>query len=99
MARERMVTRTVSFTECKFMAMVVSTASVVTDTVKVSGVFDSNEDILKAVKKSYETADYKPTVVVSSEVKEILYGMPEEDFIRLAKELPPRKIYGNDSEA
>lgn len=99
MARERMVTRTVSFTVCKVMAMVVSTASVVTDTVKVPGTFDSIDDILKAVKKSYETADYKPTVVVSSEVNEILFGMPEEDFIRLAKELPPRKVYGNDTEA
>lgn len=99
MARERMVTRTVSFTECNVMVMHVSTATVTTETLRISGTFDNDNDILKAVKKSYETVNDKPTYIVSSEVKEILYGMSEEDFIRRAKELPPRKVYDNTTEA
>lgn len=96
MARMRMVTRTVNVTNCEVMALTISTASVSTDTLKISGTFDSKDDALKAIKKQYETADYKPTAIINMEVSEILYGMPEDKFIELAEILPPRKVYGDE---
>lgn len=97
MARIRMVTRTVNVTNCEVMALTISNASVSTDILKISGTFDNKEDALKAVKKQYETADYKPTAIISMTVSEILYGMPEDKFIELAEILPPRKIYGENA--
>ena len=98
MARIRMVTRTVNVTNCEVMALTISTASVSTDTLKVSGTFDSKDEALKAIKKQYETADYKPTAIINMEVSEILYGMPEDEFIKLAEILPPRKVYNETTE-
>lgn len=98
MARVRMVTRTVNVTNCEVMALTISTATVSTDTLKISGTFDTTADALNAVKKQYETADYKPTAIVNMTVSEILYGMPEEKFIQLADIMPPRKVYGDNTD-
>ena len=94
MARERMVTRTVSVTECKVMCLRISTAEVTTDTLILSGTYEHDRDVLKAIKKLYETEDYKPTAVIETTEHEILYGMTEAKFIELAEALPPRKVYG-----
>lgn len=98
MARVRMVTRSVSITNCEVMCLTISTAAVSTDTLKISGTFDSKEEALKVVKKQYETADYKPTAIINMQESEILYGMPEEKFIELAQILPPRKVYTKEAE-
>lgn len=98
MARIRMITRTVNVTYCEVMALTISTASVSTDTLEITGTFDAKEDALKAIKKQYETADYKPTAIISMAVSEILYGMPEDKFIELAEILPPRKVYGETAD-
>ena len=58
-----------------------------------------NVAALSAVKKQYETDDFKPTAVIKSETSELLYGMPETEFIKLAKILPPRSTTTTESEA
>ena len=90
MARERMVTRTVMIVEVEVMTVNTLTAEVKNLIVEIPGGITDEKSILKAVKKSYETSCLKCVTVVRSTVKEQLYGMPESEFIRLAKILPPR---------
>ena len=90
MARERMVTRTVNVSEVDVMTVNTVTAEVRTITVEIGGGLTLEKDIMKAVKKTHETSTVKCVAITSVKQKEILYGMPESDFIKLAKILPPR---------
>lgn len=90
MARERMVTRTVMIVEVEVMTVNTLTAEVKNLIVEIPGGITEEKSILKAVKKSHETSHLKCVAVVRSSIKEQLYGMPESEFIRLAKILPPR---------
>ena len=99
MARQRMVTRTVNVTTCEVMGLTISQAAVSTIKVQLIGVYADKDTALKAIKKLYETDDYKPTAIISVSTEEILYGMPEEEFIKMATIMPPRKDYtSSDSE-
>ena len=90
MARERMVTRTVMIVEVEVMTVNTLTAEVKNLIVEIPGGITEEKSILKAVKKAHETSHLKCVAVVRSNIKEQLYGMPESEFIRLAKILPPR---------
>lgn len=90
MARVRMVTRTVVVTVAEVMCVDVTTAEVKIANLELSGSFADNEALLKAIKKAYENDTYKCVAVQSTEEKEVLYGMEEIEFIKLAKVLPPR---------
>ncbi len=91
MARERMVTRTINETTVNVMIVDVTTANVTIQPLKLSGTYTEDE-ALKACKKRYETDTIKLVHVDSMEETEILYGMPEDEFMKLAKVLPPRQI-------
>lgn len=93
MARQRMVTRTVNVTTCEVMGLTISQAAVSTIKVQLNGTYADKDSALKAVKKTHETEDYKPTAIVSMTTQEILYGMPEDEFVKLARIMPPRKDY------
>lgn len=90
MARMRMVTRTVN--ENTYTCMCVDTLNAEIENCDfIVGVeFDSDEQALKHFQKQYNTDTFKVVAVVAHSVKEILYGMPEADFIHLARVLPPR---------
>lgn len=90
MARERMVTRTVELSIAEVMTLDTTNAKVETIAYEVGGGLTDEKAVLKAVKKLHETDTFKCVSVVSVTVKEILYGMPEIDFIKYAKVLPPR---------
>ena len=101
MARERMVTRTVVVTVAEVMCLDVTTAEVKIESYEISGSFTDQNSILKTVKKAYETDTYKCVAIQSTTEKEVLYGMREIDFIKLAKVLPPRSANSttdNDNE-
>lgn len=90
MARERMVTRTVTETVAEIMCLNVTTCEVSIRTFTYAGEFATNEELLKTAKKISETEDFKLVHINSASTKETLYGMSETDFIKLAKVLPPR---------
>lgn len=94
MARERMVTRTVEVSTIEVMCLNVETCEVSTQNFELSGYYDDFNVALKSVRKLYETDKFKVVTVQNITVKEVLYGMPEIDFIRMAKVLDPetRKI-------
>lgn len=89
MARTRMVTRTVEVNTYSVMTCNTETAEVRTIDYKV-GVIPQSIDPMKYLKKQYETETLKLCAITSHTVETILYGMPEDEFIKNASVLPPR---------
>ena len=98
MGRIAMVTRTINFTEVTALTVDVVAQSTATQVYTLSGTYAENEKLIKALKKEYESDTIKIVSVLSTEVQEKLYGMTEQEFMSLAKVLPPRKIYNSTSE-
>lgn len=99
MARVRMVTRTVDTTVCEVMTINVTTATVKNISVTVNGKYEDKSELLRVIQKNCDSDTVKHVSVISFENKETLYGMPESKFIELAEELPPRKVYGEDTDS
>lgn len=94
MARERMVTRTVTQTTVKVMCLNVTIAEVTINEYTIGGTYTEDE-LLRKCKSLFETDELKLVHIEASFVSEILLGMTEEDFIRYAIVLPPRKTQGD----
>lgn len=94
MARQQMVTRTVDSTLVSALCVDITTQETITNSYDISGKFTNdekgNEKLLKATKKVAETDTLKVVSILSKEAKETLMGMTEQEFMSLAKELPPR---------
>lgn len=89
MARERMVTRTVEVSTISVMCLDTVTCDVSVRNFGMSGRYDDSKVALKDVRKEYETDTFKCVAVQNITVNEVLYGMREVDFIRMAKVLDP----------
>ena len=89
MAREKMVTRTLTITTVEVMSVEISTSTIGTARFDIVGehTFDT---ALKAVKELYETENIKIVTITDLVLNDYLYGIPESDFIKMAKILPPR---------
>ena len=98
MARERMVTRTVNVTVCETICMDVVNVDTQIRDLELSGIYKDEKELLKALKKSYETDTYKVVAIQTKTEKEILYGMKEIEFIKMATILPPRFAKENEVE-
>lgn len=91
MAREIMITRTITSTKANVMCLDVEAGEPFNETVEVARTYKDDEALLKAVKPLIETDAIKAVHIVDKEVVETLYGMPEQVFIMNAKVMPPRK--------
>ena len=89
MARERMVTRTVEVKQVNVLTLNVETMKAEKMIVPITGKPDDKK-LEKLVKAAVETESVKFVQILGIETSEVLYGMTEADFIRLAKVLPPR---------
>jgi hypothetical protein len=97
MARKRMVTRTIEQTTAKVMTLNVVTAEVTITPYTISGEL-TGDVLLKALQDTYQTDTMKLVHVLESTVESVLYGMEEEEFIKLAKVLPKRYVTVSESE-
>ena len=86
MARERVVSRTVSTRICTVMCADLSSNSVKQIELEISATIPENQ-LVKALQKQYNTNTLMVLNVVSSTVQEQIYAMPEEQFIKLAKKM------------
>ena len=86
--KERMVTRTVDITVAKVMAVNLTTATVSIVEHELNGLYENDQKILDKINADSENV--KAVAVQEINVKEVLYGMTETDFIKNAKVLPPR---------
>lgn len=89
MTRKRMVTRTVMQTTAEVMTLDITTAEVQVQSYNIGGQY-TDEELLKKLQNLFQTDTLKLVHIESQDCKELLLGMDEEDFIRLAKVLPPR---------
>lgn len=95
MARERMVTRTVSTTTIEVLVVNIESSEVGTKPFILghNSVKDEKAMLKTAQKMMNEEAGtelWKCVAVKSTKEEETLYGMPETEFIKYAKVLPPR---------
>lgn len=90
MAREPMVTRTITATKITALCLNIETAEHFNKEVTISGTFKDEKAMMKAAEKLLNTETEKAVHIVSSEEIETLYGMTEQEFIQKAKVLPPR---------
>ena len=88
--RERMVTRTINATVATVLCMDIVNASATTKEIEISGTYKDDSDLLKVLKKKYDTADFVIVAIQKTETKEKLYGMTETDFMKYAKEMESR---------
>ena len=98
MGRIAMVTRTINFTQVTALTVDVVAQATATQVYTLSGIFTDNDKLIKSLKKEFESDTIKIVSVISTEVQEKLYGMTEQEFMSLAKVLPPRKVYGDTQE-
>lgn len=93
MRKEKMVTRTVTKTNCEIMCMDIVNAQVIVKDFTLGGKFDSENELLKTCQNLFDTDTFKLVKVSDYSEEEVLLGMPESKFIELAEVLPPRKDY------
>lgn len=95
MSRVRMVTRTVAKTVVTVLCVDTISAEPTNATYDIAGVFPEdakgNKKLMEAIRKVYETDTFKIVSVVDKKVEEVLYGMPEQEFIQNAQILPARE--------
>lgn len=89
MARKRMVTRTVEQTTAQVMTLDVTTAEVQIRSYDIGGRYTDTE-LLKKLQKLFQTDILKLVHIEEQSCKQVLLGMDEEDFIRIANVLPQR---------
>ncbi len=90
MARIRMVTRTIEVIEVNALCVDLTTAQTETRTLELTGAGSLSDDaLLKALKKTYETDVLKVVAITSRTNREELYGLTELDFLKYAKKLDP----------
>ena len=86
-----MITRTVTATVATVMVVEIKTAKAFTTEFTMTGIYKDNADLLKAIKKN-DTDELVYAAIVSTRTEETLYGMPETEFMKYARVLPPRKL-------
>lgn len=98
MARVAMVTRTITTTEVEVLCMNIETVSAEVKNFTLLTGITTEELMLKSIKAKFETDTLKPVHIQKMTEIETLYGMTEEDFIKVAKVLPPRGTTADTSE-
>lgn len=83
MRKEKMITRTITQTSAQVMAIDVTNSEVSIFETKIGGVYTDIE-LLKMLKKIYETDTYKLVSIESNKHEEILLGMTESQFFKYA---------------
>ena len=90
--RERMITRTVVATEYVCMVVDANTKTVENITVSIPSVEGMTKKHLDEAIRNAVPSEKLFVQVLSEKKVETLYGMTEQEFIRLAKVLPARNV-------
>ena len=99
MARIPMVTRTITTTHATVLALDITTAEPFNEVVVLPRTYKDDKALMKQVSKVFDNDTRKAVHIVDKKEVETLYGMTEQDFISVAKELPPRGTsVANDDE-
>lgn len=88
MARERMVTRTISNANATVMVANPQTATLENITVQMGGITDKTE--MEKILRKQDTETRKFVAIVSVEIIEQIWGMTEAEFMKHAKIIEKR---------
>lgn len=87
MARKPMITRTILSTKVTTLSINLETAEPYNETFILPRTYKDDKTILKILSKSHDDDQHKIVAVVATEVMQKKYGMTEQEFIDVAKEL------------
>ena len=90
MARIPMVTRTITTTKVEVLCLDIVSAEPFNQTVTLPRTYKDEKALMKQVSKLIDDEHMKAVHIVAKEEVETLYGMTEQEFITLAKPMPPR---------
>ena len=90
MARIKMITRTIEFTNVNVMYVNTETAEVTIAAKMLTGDFKNEDDIKKYLNEHDIVGDFIAVKVTIIGTEEKLFGMPETEFIKYAQPLPNR---------
>lgn len=90
MARQPMITRTVTTTKAKVLCINLVDEKPFTQEVVLPRTYKDERSMLKRIKPLVENDTVKVVHVQNVEILETLYGMTEQQFIDCATVLPPR---------
>lgn len=88
--RKPMVTRTIITTKVKALCLNVTTGLSEERDIVLPRTWKSESAMLAAAKSQEDTDEMKVVHIKASEVLETLYGIPEDEFIKVASVLPQR---------
>lgn len=91
MARTPMVTRTIQTTKVTVLCLNIQEEKPFTQEVTLSRTYKDEKAVMKEVSKLVDNDNVKAVHIVSTEVTQAIYGMPEQQFIELATIQPERK--------
>ena len=92
MARERLVTRTITTHVCTIIACNIAESTVFETTVSLPVEFDTMEKATKYLRKNWDISNGTAFVAIKSmKTIEKLYAMSEQMFLAYAHEIPPRE--------
>lgn len=84
------ITRTIIGTKATVLTVDANTMIAGKGEYVISGTYESNEKLLKALKKCYEDGVTILSMVLSAEKTEELYGLDEDIFMQYAVKLDPK---------
>lgn len=92
MARRPMVTRTITTTEVTMMCVNIETKAVENKTVTLPRTYKDDSAITRFIEKEGITfgENLKPVTIVSKQEVNSLYGMYEEEFVKVAQKMEGR---------
>ena len=100
MARIPMVTRTITTTKAEVLCLDITAGEPFNQSVTLPRTYKDEKALMKQVSKLIDDENIKAVHIVKTEEVETLYGMTEQEFITLAKPMPPRGAnQTNESEA
>ena len=99
MARAPMVTRTIQTTRVNVLCLDIQQGEPFNKEVVLPRTYKDEKHLLKAAEKVINSDTVKAVHIAECTVEETLYGMSEQEFITLAKVLPPRKTPANGETA
>lgn len=97
MARQPMVTRTITTTRVKALVVDITTSQTSEKDFVLPRTYKDDISVLKTAEKMFNTEAQKIVHIISAQVETCLYGMSENEFVQLAKPLPAREA-NNDNE-
>lgn len=98
MARVPMVTRTIVTTKANVLCLDIVAGEPFNEVVTLPRTYKDDKALMKQVSKVIDNEQRKAVHIVDKEEVETLYGMTEQEFIQLAKVLPPRATNSNAEE-